>query len=468
LGLLHFDGKIKPTAHFLFLINCMKKHLLRYSRPLLLLIGTTFSGPIWPGNSHPLAPTHLATIPLESFETGTKTDYTAGSVAFTTGSWTLADAVVGTDAADHKNGTRAVRLQEAGKLTMDFFVAGGASTVTVQHASYGTDGSSSWELWAQSEGCNCAKWTKVGTTVLTTSPVLQAASFTVNMPGKVRFEIRKTSGGKARLDIDDFAVTDFGVAQPSLDNSHLALGNPSGAATDISMPTNYLLDKPQYALSYHRDQGKPNWVSWHLDLSDRGSQDRVDDFRADPTLPADWYHVTETSYQGSGFDRGHNCPSADRTSSLENNSATFLMTNMMPQAPQNNQQTWASLENYTRTFLASGNEVYIICGSYGVGGTGSNGGVTTTLDGGRITVPNRCWKVVVVLPVGDNDVSRVNANTRIIAIDTPNINSINTNWGVYRTSVDAIEAATGLDLLSNLPVEVQEVIEAKTDGGPVS
>jgi endonuclease G len=70
--------------------------------------------------------------------------------------------------------------------------------------------------------------------------------------------------------------------------------------------------------------------------------------------------------------------------------------------------------------------------------------------------------------VGDNDVSRVNANTRIIAIDTPNINSINTNWGVYRTSVDAIEAATGLDLLSNLPVEVQEVIEAKTDGGPVS
>ena len=50
-----------------------------------------------------------------------------------------------------------------------------------------------------------------------------------------------------------------------------------------------------------------------------------------------------TSYSGSGFDRGHNCPSADRTGSTADNTATFLMTNMMPQAPTNNQQTWAHL-----------------------------------------------------------------------------------------------------------------------------
>ena len=55
------------------------------------------------------------------------------------------------------------------------------------------------------------------------------------------------------------------------------------------------------------------------------------------------------------------------------------MTNRMPQAPRNNQQTWANLEDYTRTFLTSGNEVYVICGSYGRGGTGTNG-YATTLD----------------------------------------------------------------------------------------
>jgi endonuclease G len=175
--------------------------------------------------------------------------------------------------------------------------------------------------------------------------------------------------------------------------------------------------------------------------------------------------VQANSYTGSGFDRGHNCPSADRTSSPENNAATFFMTNMMPQAPQNNQGAWGDLEEYTRSFLGA-NEMYVICGSYGIGGTGNNGGVTMTLDQGRITVPNRTWKVIVILPVGDNDAARITANTRVIAVDMPNTNTLNPNWGTHRTSIDAIEAATGYDILSALPVDIQTVIEARIDNGP--
>ena len=248
---------------------------------------------------------------------------------------------------------------------------------------------------------------------------------------------------------------------------HLTLGNPSGATADIAQPTNYLLLKPQYALSYHRDRGIPNWVSWHLSPEWRGSAARQDDFRPDNTLPAGWYQVQATSYTGSGFDRGHNCPSADRTSTVADNSATFFMTNMMPQAPRNNQQTWANLENYCRTFLDTGNEVYLICGSYGRGGTGSNG-YATTLDAGRVAVPAHCWKVIVVLPTGTNDAARVGTGTRVIAINTPNDNSLSTAWDTYRTSVDAIETATGLDLLSAVPTAVQQVIEARVDNGPTS
>ena len=248
---------------------------------------------------------------------------------------------------------------------------------------------------------------------------------------------------------------------------HLTLGNPSGATPDAGQPTNYLLSKSQYALSYHRDQGKPNWVSWHLSNSWIGSAPRQDDFRSDNTLPAGWYQVQASSYIGSGFDRGHNCPSADRTSTVADNSATFLMTNMMPQAPRNNQQTWANLEDYCRKFLSSGNELYVICGSYGKGGTGSNGYVAT-LDQGRLTVPARCWKIVVILPIGTDDATRVSSTTRVIAIDTPNDNALSTSWGTYRTSVDAIEAATGLDLLSAVPTAVQQVVEARVDNGPTS
>ena len=117
--------------------------------------------------------------------------------------------------------------------------------------------------------------------------------------------------------------------------------------------------------------------------------------------------------------------------------------------------------------LNKGNELYIICGSYGKGGTGTNG-FYTTIDNGRVTVPAHCWKVVVLLPVGNDDATRVTTSTRIIAIDTPNDNSLNTSWGTYRTSVDAIGAATGLDRLSAVPASIQQVIEAQTDNGPTS
>ncbi|SDY44033.1 DNA/RNA non-specific endonuclease [Hymenobacter psychrophilus] len=250
-------------------------------------------------------------------------------------------------------------------------------------------------------------------------------------------------------------------------DNNLALGNPSGAQADSKFYWNYLISKPQFSMSYHRDRGTPNWVSWHLSSAWLGSTPRQDNFASDNSLPTGWYRVSSSSYSGSGFDRGHNCPSADRTGSVADNSATFLMDNMIPQAPNNNQRTWAGLENYCRTLVNAGNELYIIAGSYGKGGTGS-AGYATTLDQGRVTVPARCWKVVVVLPVGSNDAARVTTSTRIIALDTPNDNSISTTWGSYRTSVDAIEQATGYNLLSAVSASVQSTVEARVDSGPTN
>ncbi|GAA4393155.1 DNA/RNA non-specific endonuclease [Hymenobacter koreensis] len=254
--------------------------------------------------------------------------------------------------------------------------------------------------------------------------------------------------------------------QTATRDAHLALGNPSGATADVNRPTNYLLEKAQYSLSYHRDRGIPNWVSWHLSTAWLATAARQDDFRPDATLPAGWYRVGAGSYTGSGFDRGHNCPSADRTASVADNSATFLMTNMIPQAPRNNQQVWANLESYCRSLAGQGNELYIIMGNYGTGGTGSNG-LLNTLDAGRVTVPRRVWKVIVVLPNGTDDATRVSSSTRVIAVDTPNDNALGGNWADYRTSVDAIESATGYDLLSAVAPAVQTVVEARVDTGPV-
>ncbi|MEW6060415.1 MAG: DNA/RNA non-specific endonuclease [Bacteroidota bacterium] len=518
--------------------------------------------------------------PFENFETGTKTSYAAANVTLASGVWNLNDALLGTSSSDRKNGTQSVRTRNSGKVTMMFDKATGAGTVSILHAKYGTDGNSTWQLWYSTN--SGSTWVQTGSTVTTSSTTLSTASFTVNVGGSIRFEIRKTDGTTTRINFDDVVINDYagspsvtevepnnttasanaittvpstqtglistttdvdffsltassaqtitlGLTVPSgvnydlhLVNStgtvvasstngtglaenisynstttetyyveilstsgssttttyslsanvtttgggggtdtsssvHLTMGNPSGAVADVNVPTNYLMEKPQYVLSYHRDKGEANWVAWHLNASWLGSTPRQDDFRADNTLPAGWYQVQSTSYSGSGYDRGHMCPSADRTATVEDNSATFLMTNMIPQAPNNNQGPWASMENYLRSLVTAGNELYIYSGGYGSQGT---------IDNGHVNVPTRTWKVVVVLPEGNNDLSRVTTSTRVIAVDMPNNDALisrTADWKTFRVSIDAVEAATGYDFLSKVSPSIQAVIEATVD-----
>lgn len=246
------------------------------------------------------------------------------------------------------------------------------------------------------------------------------------------------------------------------DNGNMLMGNPTNALEDETNFNNYLMKKDYYTLSYSRTRAIPNWVSWHVQNSDLGSVDRSDDFRGDNTLPSSWYLVEDRSYSGGGFDRGHNCPSADRTNTSTANSSTFLMTNIIPQAPQCNQITWANMENYLRDLVTSGNELYVIMGNYGKGGTGNNG-FAEYIDGNRVIVPSQIWKVVVVLPAGNGDINRITSATRVIAVRLQNTNALDADWKKYRTSVDVIERDGGVDLLSNLSKEIQAAIESKVD-----
>lgn len=263
-----------------------------------------------------------------------------------------------------------------------------------------------------------------------------------------------------------FTVTSCKHHEPQqTDNNNMALGNPSNASVSLANADNYLIDHKYYIESYNRKKGEPNWVSWHLCSSDLGQTDRLNNFRPDETLPDGWYEADNNSYKRTGFDKGHNCPSGDRTSTADANSATFLMDNIIPQAPNNNEHTWEHLESYCRNKVKNGNEVYIIMGVYGTGGTGRNG-YATTIDNGRINVPAHIWKIAVIIPEGDDDLNRIDETTQVIAIDTPNDNNITNNWMNYTCTVKSIEAATGYNLLSALPQTVQQSLEnRKFTGG---
>ncbi len=155
------------------------------------------------------AVTTLSANSIEDFESGTKTAYATANVTLSTGSWSLNDALLGNSTSDRKNGAQSVRVRNTGIISTNFDYTTGASTVTVAHALYGTDATCTWQLWYSTNGGST--YTQTGGTITTSSTTLQTASFTLNVSGSIRFQIRKISGGTARINFDDFTVSDYGT-----------------------------------------------------------------------------------------------------------------------------------------------------------------------------------------------------------------------------------------------------------------
>ncbi len=251
----------------------------------------------------------------------------------------------------------------------------------------------------------------------------------------------------------------------------LVLGNPSSATTDPTNRTNYLMIKPYYALSYNELKGIPNWVSWRLTKLDLGSAPRKQLFDPDPTLPKNFYHVTHRNYSGSGFDRGHLCPHSDRAANEEMSFSTFIMTNIIPQAPNVNQKAWANLEDYCRSLVRRDRDrLYIITGPAGQGGIGS-AGPKTTLAAGKVTVPAECWKIIVIVPEAqsEDDLAKITINTRVIAVRMPNDNdAVSSDWAKYRTTPANIEQRTGFKFFDRTAPEIADKLRQKLDTARIS
>jgi len=248
-------------------------------------------------------------------------------------------------------------------------------------------------------------------------------------------------------------LTVFTQSSSSVYRNHLEFGVPA----DGDSSDDILLNKTEYSLSYNSARGGPNWVSWDLNATHFGPADRCDCFSADPTLPGGATVITTSDYTGSGYSRGHMVMSEQRTQTDAENEATFLMTNVLPQLQDMNGGPWLDFENYTNDLArSSGREVYNIAG-------GVYSATPQTLkDAGRVAIPTHTWKIIVVMDLGEglDDVAGA-GDIEVIAVMMPNVSGIQSNdWPMYRTSVDAIEAATGYDFLSLLPDVIETAVEA--------
>lgn len=96
------------------------------------------------------------------------------------------------------------------------------------------------------------------------------------------------------------------------------------------------------------------------------------------------------------------------------------------------------------------------------GGFGSKGSFGPT--GRKVNIPRIFWKVLVVLPRGNNDLSRINNSTRTIAVCMPNVNGIRPHdWRRYVSKIRNIESETGYDFLNELSTSVQNAVETRRD-----
>jgi endonuclease G len=240
------------------------------------------------------------------------------------------------------------------------------------------------------------------------------------------------------------------AADPS---PHLALGVPE----DGDPSDDYVMRKPQYALSYNAKLNVANWVSFELDAGWFGDVPRHrGKFLEDPDLPADFYHAKHDDYTNSGYDRGHMVRSEERTRSVEDNKATFLMTNILPQYHDLNAGPWLRLEERCEELTRrQKKKLYLIAG-----GVLRRDGRGETIGHG-VAVPKTFFKVAVVLEPGQS-VDDVNESTEILAVLMPNDQGIiGEGWERYRTTIDEIERRTGYELLSALPESIQRALEAK-------
>ena len=277
--------------------------------------------------------------------------------------------------------------------------------------------------------------------------------------GNARFRATAAEGTTNTFTLPMAAATASTTAQYA---NHTEFGVP----VDANPADDEIVERTEFTASFSKARGIPNWVSYNLEATHiTPGQDRCDCFTYDPMLPADFTRYTTADYTGAGsaagfgIDRGHLARSFDRTSGSLDNARTFYFTNIIPQASDNNQGPWADLENHIGAMAQGGTkEVWVIAGAHGSQGTVKGEGV--------ITIPASVWKVALIMPrnQGLADVDSRD-DVEVIAIIMPNIsftNGLIDNWQHYRTTVDAVEALTGYDVLSLLPDQVEIAVESNT------
>lgn len=191
---------------------------------------------------------------------------------------------------------------------------------------------------------------------------------------------------------------------------------------------NQIVKHRVFQLSYNDEHEQADWVFYLLTREMvNGSIGRTNDFRPDPDVKLRTAAMED--YTGSGYDRGHLCPSADVRIDVESQSETFYMSNVSPQVPDFDQGIWRKLEEQTRRWVNNHDSVWVATGPVLKSGLKKIGRWT------KVSVPESYYKILYSPEDGG----------QMIGFMLPNDPCDGHTYKDYVVSVDEIETATGID-----------------------
>jgi endonuclease G, mitochondrial len=234
---------------------------------------------------------------------------------------------------------------------------------------------------------------------------------------------------------------------------HLFLGLPT--STDPSVQIT-VLDREDFFVGWDNTLHAARWVAWAVAPGDLGQARRKNNFREDLALPSGFFRVGPQDYAHSGYDRGHFCPSGDRTKSPEQNGNTFVMTNMHPQRHALNAGPWEKLEEATRSALQLPDDVaYVVAGALYK--------KDAALLGRGVPIPSHSWKTVVWTKTSLTP-EQLPANAVSTTVLMPNEDAReNDSFVQYKTTIAQVESLSHLRLLTSLAPATQTALRAAGD-----
>jgi endonuclease G len=218
------------------------------------------------------------------------------------------------------------------------------------------------------------------------------------------------------------------------------IGTPSLSSSET------VLHHSAWSFVYSEEHEQAKWVM-HMVIPQVAfsGAGRTNDFRKDDLVKTET--ASKSDYWHSGYDRGHLAPSADFRWSSKMVSESYFYSNMSPQKPELNRQTWAKLEDWVRKYAVSFQEPVVV-----VTGPILKDGLEKLGDNG-LSIPEQYFKIILDI---SGDEQKGIAFLMKNAVNDKDLTS-------YAVSINEVEKLSGIDFFPSLEDTKEERLESMAD-----